>query len=140
MNNLFCCGRNCSNKFSLRRHIRSNHNKASPIYKCFVSNCSKRFKRNNGLKEHQISHLYTSDIFYVKAQAFNHTTLVLRKDLLQQGVEHLDIITSVKSVEEVRKILNSEVVKKHALTFSIALTINFIKYGTDGEVMAKASP
>ena len=39
-----------------------------------------------------------------------------------------------------RKILNSEVIKKHALTFSIALTINFIKYGTDGEVMAKASP
>ena len=78
--------------------------------------------------------------FFVKSQAFNNTTLVLRKDLLNQGVENFDFITSDETVNEVRKILNSEVVKKHALTFSIALTISFIKYGTDGEVIAKASP
>ena len=140
MSNLFCCGRNYSNKFSLRRHIRSNHNTASPIYRCFLSNCSKRFKSNPGLKEHQRSHIYTSNIFYVKSQAFNNTTLVLRKDLLEGGLENFDFITSVEAIDEVWKILNSEVVKKHALTFSIALTINFIKYGTDGEVMAKVSP
>ena len=92
------------------------------------------------MKEHKNSHIYTSNSISVKAQAFNNTTLVLRKDLLNQGVENFDFITSDKTVNEVRKMFNSEIVKKHALTFSIALTISFIKYGTDGEVMAKASP
>ena len=140
MSNLSCCGRNFSNKFSLRRHIKSTHNLASPIFRCLVERCSKRFKSSIALKEHQKSHIYTSNIFYVKAQAFNNTTLVLRKDLLEEGVENFDFVTSVEAVDEVRKILNSEVIKKHALTFSIALTINFIKYGTDGEISAKASP
>ena len=30
--------------------------------------------------------------------------------------------------------------QKHVLTFSIALTIDFIKFGPDGEIMARASP
>ncbi len=140
MSNLFCCGRKFSNKYTLRRHIKLTHRQASPIFRCLVESCSKRFKSIITLKEHQKSHIYTSNIFYVKSQAFNNTTLVLRNDLLEQGVENFDFITSVGAINEVRKILNSEIVKKQALTFSIALTINFIKYGTDGEIIAKASP
>ena len=76
---------------------------------------------------------------FVKSQAFNNTTLVLRKDLLNQGVENFDFITCDETVNEVRKFFNSEVVKKHALAFSIALTISFIKHGTDGEVIGQLS-
>lgn len=140
MSNLACCGRNFSSKFSLRRHVKSAHSPVSPIFRCLVESCSKRFKSSVTLIEHQKSHIYTSNIFYVRAQAFNNTSLVLRKDLLEESVENFDFITSSEALNEVRKILNSEVVKKKALTFSIALTINFIKYGTDGEITAKASP
>ena len=94
MSNLFCCGKFFSNKFSLRRHIKSNHTRTSPIFRCMVESCSKQFKNRNGLEEHQKSHAYISNIFYVKSQAFNNTTLVLRKDLLNQSVENFDFITS----------------------------------------------
>ena len=140
MSNLFCCGRNFANKFTLRRHIKATHSQGSPVFKCFLEGCFRRFKSINSLREHQQSHIYNSEIFYVKTQAFNNTTLVLRNDLTEQGLENFDFLISDETIEEVRKILCSEVVKKQVLTFSIALTIEFVKFGTDGEIMAKVSP
>ena len=140
MSNLFCCGRNFVNKFTLRRHIKATHKQGLPVFKCFLEGCSRRFKSINSFREHQQSHIYISETFYVKTQAFNNTTLVLRKDLTDQGLGNFDFLISDETIEEVRKILCSEVVKKHVLTFSIALTIDFIKFGTDGEIMARASP
>ena len=79
-------------------------------------------------------------MFYVKAQAFNNTTLVLRNDLTGQGLQDFDFLLSDDLIEEVRKILCSEVVKKDVLTFCIALSVEFVKFETDGEIMATASP
>jgi hypothetical protein len=76
----------------------------------------------------------------MKSHAFNRTTLVLRKDLLEEGLHDFDFVCSPEGIEEIRRIINSEVVKKKALTFSTAVTINFVKYGLDGEITEKASP
>ena len=140
MANLICCGINFTRKANFQRHISSKHKTASPIFRCLVEGCSKRFSKTSTLNEHQKSHIFNSDIFYLQTQAFNNTTLVLRKELEETGVEDFDFITSEDGVNELRSIINSEVVKKNALTFSIALTINFIKYGIDGDISAKASP
>ena len=42
-------------------------------------------------------------MFYVKAQAFNNTTLVLRNDLTGQGLGDFDFLLSDNPIEEVRK-------------------------------------
>ena len=105
-----------------------------------LEECSARFKDAISLKEHQNSHIHISDIFYIKTQAFNNSTLVYRKDLIGQSLENFDFVTSEDCVIEVRRILRSEVVKKHSLIFTIAVTINFIKFDIDGEIKAKCSP
>ena len=140
MANLICCGINFTRKSNFQRHISSKHKTATPIFRCLVEGCSKRFNKTSTLNEHQKSHIFNSDTFYLQSQAFNNTTLVLRKELEETGVQDFDFITSEDGVDELRSIINSEVVKKNALTFSIALTINFIKYGIDGDISAKASP
>ena len=57
-----------------------------------------------------------------------------------ESLEQFDFLTSDNTIEEVRKILCSERVHQRSLNFSLALTINFIKFDADGEILAKASP
>ena len=92
--------------------------------RCFIENCHQRFNNSISLKEHQKNHIYISEIFNVGAQAFNNTTLVLRKELPQQGLNDFNFITPNESINNVQKNLNSEVVKKSAIAFSVAVTIN----------------
>ena len=70
-------------------------------------------------------------MFYVKAQAFNNTTLVLRNDLTWQGLGDFDFLLSDNLIEKVIKMLCSEVVKKHVQPFYSELTIELVKFGTD---------
>ena len=51
-----------------------------------------------------------------------------------------DFNSFIDGIEEIKKIINSEVVKKNALSFSTAVTINFVKYGIDGEITERAAP
>ena len=55
-------------------------------------------------------------------------------------MSNLVFITSPNNSTEIRKILNSEVIKKTAISFSIAITINFVKLSPEGEVIQKVSP
>ena len=66
--------------------------------------------------------------------------MVLRKNLHGETVQDFDFLVSQNTVNEISRILNSEIVLKHSLKFSLVLTINFIKYDIDGEVNAKSSP
>ena len=140
MSELNCCGKRFTNKFSLRRHTNSHHRTASPVFRCFVEGCLQRFRSSGALRLHQREHLYTSNIFYVNSQAFNKTTFVLRKDLHEDGLQDFDFIFSPEAIEEVKRIINCEIVKKNALIFSIAVSINFVKYGLDGEINGRATP
>ena len=79
-------------------------------------------------------------MFHIQAQAFNKTTLGLRRKLVGEGLENFDFLSSEETIEEIKRILCSEIVTKHALNFCLALTINFIKFGTDGDILAKSSP
>jgi len=66
---------------------------------------------------------------------------VLRKQFHEDdGIQGFDFITSPKGIKEVQKIINSQVVQKHALSFSIAVAINFIKYDIDGGISKRVSP
>ena len=47
---------------------------------------------------------------------------------------------STDGIEEIEGIINSEVVKRNALSFSSAVTTNFVKYGLDGEIIERTSP
>lgn len=118
MSNLFCCGRNFSNKFTLRRRIKATHTQGSPVFKCFLEGCFRRFKSINSFAHHQQTHIYNSEMFYVKAQAFNNTTLGLRNDLTGQGLRNFDFLLHDDFIEEVRKILCSEVVEKQPMVVS----------------------
>ena len=140
MSHLSCCGMQFANKFSLRRHTNTKHRTATPILRCYVEDCLRRFKTSATLKIHQKEHLWASNAFYLKSHAFNGTTLVLRRDLLEQGLHDFDFISSTDGIEEIKRIINSEVVKKNALSFSTAVTINFVKYGVDGEITERDSP
>ena len=140
MSHLSCCGMQFGNKFSLRRHTNTKHRAPTPIFRCYVEDCLRRFKTSATLKIHQKEHLYASNVFYLKSHAFNGTTLVLRRDLLEQGLHDFDFISSIDGIDEIKRIINSEVVKKNALSFSTAVTINFVKYGLDGEITERASP
>lgn len=84
--------------------------------------------------------MYASNVSYLKSHAFNGTTLVVRRDLLEQSLHDFEFISSTGGIEEIKRIINSEVVKKNALSFSTAVTINFVKYGLDGEITERASP
>ena len=109
-------------------------------YRCFIENCGKRFKSRENLIDHQKSHIYNTSIFYVKSQAFHGTTFILRKDLPEEGISDFNFVTSDECVNEVKKIVGSELVKKYSIIFSIAVTINFIKVDTDGGVELRVSP
>ena len=84
--------------------------------------------------------MYSSAIFYTRAQAFNRTTLVLRQDLPDEGIGDFDFVTSPDSVSEVTKIINSEIVNKGSIIFTIAITVNFVKVDMDGAISIKVSP
>ena len=90
--------------------------------------------------DHQKSHIYNTSIFYVKSQAFHRTTFILRKDLPEEVINDFNFVTSDEFVNEVRKIVGSELVKKYSIMFSIAVTINFIKVDTNGAVDLRDSP
>ena len=58
----------------------------------------------------------------------------------EQGLHGFDFITSTEGLQEVRRIINSQVVLKSAITFAMAITIKFIKYGVDGSIANQVSP
>ena len=89
---------------------------------------------------HQQVHLFDSSVFYVKQQAFHGTTLILRKNLAENSVSDFDIIYSDDCVEEIEKIIAREIVKKFSMIFSIAVTINFTKFDTDGSIISRVAP
>ena len=66
--------------------------------------------------------------------------MVLRKNLNGETVQDFDFLVTQDTVNEISRILSSEIVLKQCLKFSLVLTINFIKYDIDGEVNAKSSP
>ena len=61
---------------------------------------------------HQKEHLHAGNVFYLKSYAFNGTTLVLRLDFLGEGLHHFDLFSSTGGIEEIKKTINFEVVKK----------------------------
>ena len=106
-----------------------------------MEDCYRRFNNSISLSTHQKQHEYTSTVFHVAHQAFNYTSLVLRKQFHEdEGIQGFDFITSPSGIKEVQKIINSQVVEKHALTLSIAVTINFMKYDIDGGISKRVSP
>ena len=135
-----CCGRNFSDKYKLRRHVQTKHKMGSPVYKCFLEKCFRRFNNSETFNRHKKTHIYNSDVFHVQSQAFNKTTMVLRKNLNGETVQDFDFLVTQDTVNEISRILSSEIVLKQCLKFSLVLTINFIKYDIDGEVNAKSSP
>ena len=62
--------------------------------------------------------------------------MVLRKNLNGETVQDFDFLVTQDTVNEISRILSSEIVMKQSLKFSLVLTINFIKYDIDGEVNA----
>ena len=90
--------------------------------------------------EHQQSHAYQSSIFLVKQQAFNQTTLVYRKELDGSEFAVFDSLLSEEYEKEIGKIIASEIVQKHAMIFSIAVSAYFTKFGIDGAVETRVSP
>ena len=133
-------GRTSPPKYSLKRHRNSQHRLPVPIYKCFIEGCHQRFNDRARLLNHQQCHVYSSAIFYTRAQAFNRTTLVLRQDLPDEGIGDFDFVTSTNSVSEETKIINSEIVNKGSIIFTIAITVNFVKVDMDGAISIKVSP
>ena len=105
MDSLSCCGKNFVNKHILKRHRKIHHTMASPIFKCFLGGCFRRFNYINEFKEHQNSYIYNSNIFYTQTQAFNRTTLVLRRNLTGEALENFEFLTSEHTIEEVKRIL-----------------------------------
>lgn len=87
------------------RHINFN-------YRCFSENCTKRFNSGYALREHQITHFYISNEFHLTNHAFQGTTLILRKELQSEDLDGLDFICLPASINEIRKIITSEVSKK----------------------------
>ena len=65
--------------------------------------------------------------------------MVLRKNLERDGLSGLDFISSLATVEEVRKIITSYVIEKHAIIFKIAVCLNFFKTDVNGDV-TKVTP
>ena len=66
-------------------------------------------------------------------QAFQGTTLVLRKQLENEGLEGLDFICSPSSTSKISLILRSEVCQKNAINFKVAIVLNFFKTDLNGE-------
>ena len=120
--------------------MHTKHIMASPVYRCFLEKCLRRFDNAEQFNRHTKTHIYNSDVFHVQSQAFNKTTMVLRKNLNGETVQDFDFLVTQDTVNEISRILSSEIVLIHSLKFSLVLTINFIKYDIDGEVNAKSSP
>ena len=112
MSHLSCCGMQFANKFSLRRHTNTKHKTATPIFRCHVEDCLRRFKTSATLKIHQKERLYASNVFYLKSHALNGTSLVLRRDLLEEGLPYFDLISPTDGIEEIKRIINSAVEKR----------------------------
>ena len=66
--------------------------------------------------------------------------MVLRRNLNGETVQDFDFLVTQDTVNEISRILSSEIVLKQSLQFSLVLTINLTKYDIDGEVNAKSSP
>lgn len=128
------------NNFSLRRHTNTKYSTATSIFRCYVEGCLWRFKTSATLKINHKEHLYTSTVFYLKSHAFNGTTTALRNELLETGLHDFDFTSSTDGIEEIKEIINSEVATKNDLSFSTAVTINFVKYGLGSEINERASP
>ena len=84
--------------------------------------------------------MYESSDFFVKTQAFHRTTQILRKILPEHGLRDFDFVTSNDGVEELEKILDSELVHRKAVIFSLSITATFNKLNIDGEESARVSP
>ena len=104
-----------------------------------LEGCRQRFNDRAHLLGYQQCHVYSSTIFYTRAQAFNRTTLVLRQDLPDEGIGDFDFVTSPDSVSKVTKIINSEIVNNASIIFTIAITVNFVKLDMDGAISTKVS-
>ena len=128
-----CCGKTYSSNSALRRHVNNKHTPSGSIYRCFAENCGKNFRVKLSFDRHQQTHHYVSDQFQLMTQAFQGTTLILRKKLENQGIYDLDFILYHETELEVSKILNSEVCKKNAIIFKLAAVLNFFKTDLNGE-------
>ena len=127
-----CCGRNFSSNDALRKHIKNKHTPSQPIYRCFAENCGRNFRFKRNFEQHQISHHYVSDEFRLLTQAFHGATMVLRKQLSNQGLYGLEEIVTQETIDEVSLILNSEVCKKNSIIFKLAVILNFFKVDLNG--------
>ena len=110
-----CCGQTYSSNFALRRHVANKHTPSSGIYRCFAEKCRKNFRRKASFVQHQLTHHYISDEFHLMTQAFQGVTLILRRNLRDQGIYGLDFLLEPQTILEISKILNSEVCKKNQL-------------------------
>ena len=81
-----CCGQTYSSNSALRRHVNNKHTPSGSIYRCFAENCGKNFRVKLSFDRHQQTHHYVSDQFQLMTQAFQGTTLILRKKLENQGI------------------------------------------------------
>ena len=66
-------------------------------------------------------------------QAFQGTTLILRRNLRDQGIYGLDFLLEPQTISEISKILNSEVSKKNSIVFKLAAVLNFFKTDLNGD-------
>ena len=127
------CGQTYSSNFALRRHIANTHKPSSGIYRCFAEKCRKNFRRKASFVQHQLTHHYISEEFHLMTQAFQGTTLILRRNLRDQGIYGLDFLLEPQTISEISKILNSEVSKKNSIVFKLAAVLNFFKTDLNGD-------
>ena len=66
-------------------------------------------------------------------QAFQGVTLILRRNLRDQGIYGLDFLLEPQTILEISKILNSEVCKKKSIVFKLAAVLNFFKTDLNGD-------
>ena len=76
-----CCGQTYSSNSALRRHVNNKHTPSGSIFRCFAENCGKNFRVKLSFDRHQQTHHYISDQFQLMTQAFQGTTLILRKKI-----------------------------------------------------------
>ena len=79
-------------------------------------------------------------MFFIKQQAFNRTTLVLRREMSEQSFHGFDVLISTECENEIRKIIASEIVKKYSVIFSMAISAHFTKFNIDGGIEARVLP
>ena len=127
-----CCGRTYSSNDALRRHVKNKHTPLKTVRRCFAEGCGRNFRLQRTFDQHQITHHYTSTEYQLLTQAFHGTTMVLRKQLSSQGLYGLEFIVAVETISEISLILNSEICKKNAIIFKIAVVLKFFKTDLNG--------